>query len=154
MAEILPIQGGPETAKVRNVVAVALLPYITFFIYLCVWWYKINRELADFGRKQGRQDLGTSPGTSLLAVTLGAFLLIPVILSVIGTYKRVKLAQQIVGIPAEQQINGAIFGLLYFFIAPVGFGYLQAELNKVWQLQAGRPLGGVPQPGSPTFTQA
>lgn len=149
MAEELPIAGGPETAKVRNVVLSVVFSFITLGIYYLVWWFKINRELADLGRKHGRQDLGTSPGVSLLAITLGGLIIVPAILSAIGTYKRVKLAQQLVGVPPQDQATGAIYGLLYFFLGFVSQGYLQNELNKVWQYGA----GAVPAPATAQFTQ-
>ena len=60
------------TAKIRNILAPALLPFITFFIYYFCWWYFINREMRDYGRAKNTEELGTSPGTSLLAITLGA----------------------------------------------------------------------------------
>ena len=154
MAEELPIAGGPETAKIRHIIGVPVLGFVTFGIYFFVWWFKINRELADLGRKHDPPDLGTSPGTSLLAVTLGALIIVPAIMSLIGTFKRLKLAQQLVGVPPQQQANGAIYGLLYFFLGPVFMGYAQNELNKVWQLQAGQPLGGVPVPGAAQFTKS
>lgn len=152
MATVVPIAGGPETAKIRSVFAPALLPYVTFGIYSLVWYYKINRELADLGRKNGRQDLGTSPGLSLLAITLGCILIVPPILSIIGTYKRLKQAQQLVGVPEAQQANPWIFGILWVFVGIIGVGYCQNELNKVWTLQAGGSIA--PAAGATSFTKA
>jgi hypothetical protein len=158
MATIVPIQGGPETAKIRSVFAPALLPFITFGIYLPVWWFKINRELADLGRKHNREDLGTSPGLSLVAVLIGWIIIIPPILSVIGTYKRVKLAQQLAGVPEIFQANGAVFGWTYVLASYVSFGYLQNELNKVWLVQQHGVVttpGGIPTASTaPNFMKA
>ena len=44
------------------------------------WWYKINRELRDYGDSKG-DDLGQSPTNSLLALIPGAFIIIPPLIS-------------------------------------------------------------------------
>ena len=49
MAQEVQIPGASSTAKIRNVFAPALLPFVTFLIYLFCWWYFINREMADYG---------------------------------------------------------------------------------------------------------
>ena len=49
MAETLAIRGSQYRVKVRNPLAVALLAFVTLGVYHVVWWYKINRELRDFG---------------------------------------------------------------------------------------------------------
>ena len=53
--------------KVRSPWAAALLPFITLGIYHLVWWYRINRELRDYGKAKG-YDLGQNPTNSLLAL--------------------------------------------------------------------------------------
>jgi hypothetical protein len=135
MADIVPISGGPETAKIRGIIAVPLLALITFGIYGVVWWYKINRELRDLGRKHNTDELGTNPCLSLFAITFGARIIVPAILSIIGTYKRAKRAQQLVGVPPEYGLNPWVYGLLMAFFNIVGYGYFQNELNKVWSTQ-------------------
>ncbi len=143
MADVVPISGGPEEAKIRSVFAPALLPIITLFIYYFVWWYKINRELADLGRKQGREDLGTKPALSLIAILIGWVLILPPLFSAYGTWKRLKAAQELVGVPEADRGNGVIALLLYVFVGIVFPGYVQNELNKVWRLQpaVGAPSG-------------
>jgi hypothetical protein len=144
MADVLPIQGGPETAKRRNPVGVAALTLVTLGIYYIFWWYYINREMADLGRKNGREDLGTNPALSVLAVFPGFLLLgIPTIWTTITTYQRAKRAQQLVGVPETQQANPWFYGLLYVIISLVAWGYLQNELNKVWSISAGIGPGAV-----------
>ena len=95
MAEQVPIVGSGASAKVRSPFAPALLPFPTFGIYLFCWWYFINRELRDYGKAKETDELGTSPGKSVLAITLGALIVVPAILSVINTFKRMQKAQQI-----------------------------------------------------------
>lgn len=158
MAIIVPIAGGPETAKRRSVFAPAMLPFITFGIYGLVWYYKVNRELRDLGRKHGRDDLGTSPAISLLAVTFGVFLfLIPPIVSFANTYKRIKRAQQLVGVPDVQQANPwIVLWLCVFGQSLIAYGYLQNELNKVWISQDSSVVAaGAPHASTgPSFTKA
>lgn len=73
MAPEIQIGGTGATAKVRNVVAVAVLSVVTLGIYLIFWWYFINRELADYGRALGTAELGDRPGRSTLALFPGAW---------------------------------------------------------------------------------
>lgn len=138
MAQEVPISGGPETAKIRNVIAVPVLAFVTLGIYYLVWWYKINREMADLGRKHGREDLGTNPTLSLLAVFPGALLLlIPYIWTTVTTYQRAKRAQQLVGVHEHNQANPWIYGISFVVFNYFTFGYLQNELNKVWRIDSG-----------------
>jgi hypothetical protein len=46
MAQEVQIPGAGSTAKIRNIVAVPVLAFITLAIYLFFWWYFIHRELA------------------------------------------------------------------------------------------------------------
>lgn len=152
MAEEIQISGGPETAKIRSVWAPALLPFVTFFIYHFVWYYKINREMADLGRKRGVQGLGDSPGKSLLAITLGALVFFPAVISIFNTYKRLKLSQNVVGVHQGDQINGWIMLALYLVLSPAAYAYEQDALNKVWAIDSGRREAGVPQPVAAAYT--
>jgi hypothetical protein len=133
VAQQVPIVGAGASAKIRSPFAPALLPLITFVIYLVFWWYYINRELRDYGRAKGTDELGTSPGKSVLAITLGAFIIVPAILSVIHTFQRMQKAQQLAGV---EVLNGWIGLVLYLVISPAFFGYMQSGLNNVWRAQA------------------
>jgi len=70
MAQSVQIPGTQENAKICNVIGVGALALIPF--YLWFFWYRINKELAAYGQSKGTEECGTSPGKSLLAVTLGA----------------------------------------------------------------------------------
>jgi NADH:ubiquinone oxidoreductase subunit 6 (subunit J) len=153
MAEVVQIKGAGSTAKVRSPVAVALLPLITLGIYSLVWYYKINREMADLGKATGRTDeLGDSPGKSLLAITLGAIVIVPAVISMINTFKRVQALQRTTG---AEPLNGWLGLVLYLVISPVYYAYVQSGLNKAWQAQAGTaaldaaPAGVVAESTSP-----
>ena len=130
MAREVPIPGVAGKAKIRSLWAVALLPIITIAIYYFYWWYQINRELKDYGRAKGTDELGDSPGKSLLAVTLGALIIVPALVSTYRGFKRVQAAQRLTGL---DPLNGWIGLILYVFISPAFFAYVQSGLNAVWQ---------------------
>jgi hypothetical protein len=136
MAEEVQIAGTQSIAKVRSPWAPALLPYVTFFIYYFVWYYRINREMADLGRAKGTDELGDSPGKSLLAVTLGWVIIVPGILSTINTAKRIQAAQRLSGV--EPQLNGWLALVMALLLSPAFHAYEQSELNKVWR-SSGEP---------------
>lgn len=133
MAEVVNIKGTQATAKIRHILAPALLPIITLGIYFFYWWYQINREMADYGRAKGTKELGDSPGKSLLAVTLGALIIVPALVSIWNTTKRVQTAQRLTAI---EPINGWIALILFVVISPAYDAYLQSGLNPVWRDQA------------------
>jgi hypothetical protein len=155
MAEEIQIAQSDATAKIRNPLGVVGLSLITIGIYYVFWWYFINREMRDLGRARGR-DLGQSPGNSVLAITLGALIIVPAIVSAWRTSARIEAAQETVGI--QNRVSGPIIFILLLLIGPVGVWYAQSELNKVWEAErsgtgalpggeaAARPEAPAPQP--------
>jgi hypothetical protein len=133
VAEVVPIQGAASTAKIRGVIWVIVLELVTLTIYGFFWWYFIHRELRDYGRAKGTTELGTSPGTSLLAVTLGLLIIVPALVSIFNGFKRVQAAQRLTGI---EPINGWIGLILFLVFYPALMGYMQSGLNPVWKAQA------------------
>ena len=89
MAEEVAIAGTGSTAKLRNPLGVVGLSIITIGIYYVFWWYFINREMRDFGRARGT-DLGQNPGNSVLALTLGALVIVPAIVTLWRTCDRIQ----------------------------------------------------------------
>jgi Domain of unknown function (DUF4234) len=143
MAEEVQIKGSRSTAKTRDPLGVALLTLVTLGIYFFVWYYKANREMSELGRARGIDELGDSPGTSLLAVTLGALIIVPAIVSIYNTFQRTQAAARLT---AVEPLNGWIALILYLLLA-IGFpAYLQSGLNKVWGAQAGA-AAPEPEPG-------
>jgi hypothetical protein len=122
--------GGGKTAKIRSPVWVAILTFVTLLIYLFFWWYFVNRELADFGRSKGTSELGDSPGKSLLAITLGALIIVPAVWTTVTTFQRVQKAQRLTG---QAPINGWLGLVLVVVISPAFYGYMQSGLNSVWR---------------------
>jgi hypothetical protein len=134
MAEEVAIAGTAARAKMRNPLGVVGLSIITIGIYYCFWWYFINREMRDFGRARGT-DLGQSPGNSVLALTLGALIIVPALVTLWRTSDRIQRSQEVAGV--ERPAAGPIIFVLLLLIGPVGVWYAQHELNKAWTAQAG-----------------
>jgi hypothetical protein len=141
MADEVQIAGTGSTAKVRNPLGVVGLSLITIGVYYVFWWYFINREMRDLGRARNT-DLGQSPGNSVLALTLGALIIVPAIVTLWRTSGRIESSQEAVGI--DRRVSGPIVFILLLLIGPVGIWYAQSELNKVWTAQ-GTPPGGLPE---------
>ena len=134
MAEEVAIAGTEARAKLRNPLGVVGLSIITIGIYYVFWWYYINREMRDFGRARGT-DLGQNPGNSVLAITLGALIIVPAIVTLWTTPDRIQRTQETAGV--ERPASGPIIFILLLLIGPVGIWYAQSELNKAWTAQAG-----------------
>jgi Domain of unknown function (DUF4234) len=142
MAEELQIGGTGATAKIRNPLGVVALSIVTIGIYYIFWWYFINREMRDLGRARNT-DLGQSPGNSVLAITLGALIIVPALVTLWTTSGRIERSQEAVGI--DRRASGPIIFILLLLIGPVGIWYAQSELNKAWEAQRSGGAG-LPQP--------
>jgi hypothetical protein len=132
MAEEKTIRGTQAEVKIRNPWAVALLPIITLGIYHLVWWYRINRELRDYGEAKGI-DLGQNPTNSLLALFPGAIIIIPALVTYYRGFQRV---QEAAGLAGKEPPNGWIGLILYLIISPAMWAYMQVSLNHVWETEA------------------
>jgi hypothetical protein len=130
--------GAAKPAKIRSPVAVAILTFVTIFIYLFFWWYFINREMADYGKQRGTSELGDNPAKSTLAISLGLLVLVPFVWTIVTTFKRVQALQRLTG--DAQPINGWIGLILAVVIEPALFGYMQSGLNSSWKAVTARPL--------------
>ncbi len=136
MADPVRLDSGAEV-KIRNPGMVILWSVITLGIYGFVWYYKINREMRDYGRAKGDEELGKSePVLSVLAVTLGALIIVPPFVSFYKATQRLQRTQELGG---DDKVSGwMIFALvvLGFF---TGFAYLaiqaivQDHLNRIWK---------------------
>ncbi len=151
MAEPIQIQGTDAQAKIRNPLGVVGLSFLTIGIYLIFWYYFVNKEMARLGRARNTDELGDSPGTSVLAITLGAFVLVPPFVSIYNTWKRLNNGERLTGLSGMEAGLGL---LLWIFLAPVAEYIFQSNWNKVLQAQAGGgvqppPAGGIQQPQQP-----
>jgi hypothetical protein len=141
MAYEMQLKNSQAQVKVRNPWAVALLPIITLGIYHLVWWYRINRELRDYGQAKG-YDLGQNPTNSVLALFPGGLIIVPALISYWRGTKRVQGAAKIGG---KEPVNGWIALILYLFISLGFYAYLQVSLNSLWRSEA-EPLPGQEPP--------
>jgi hypothetical protein len=143
MAAEVQIADTGSTAKTRDPLGVALLTLVTLGVYFFVWYYKVNREMSELGRARGTAELGDNPGNSLLAVTLGALIIVPAIVSVYNTFVRTQAAARLTGV---DPLNGWI-ALAFYLLLGIGFpAYLQSGLNKAWGAQTDRAV----VPAAPT----
>ena len=133
MAETVQITARGKQAKIRNPWAVGGLSLITIGIYYLFWYFFVNREMSDWGEEH-HTDIGLSPGTSVLAITIGGFVIIPPYVSLFRTGKRMQLAQRVGGVDGGSALMFFFLSIIpiVFLFAPV---YLQSELNKVWERQ-------------------
>ncbi len=124
-------------AKIRNPILVVVFSIITLGIYQVFWWYYANRELADYGRARGTNELGDNPTKSTLALFPGALIVVPAIWTMVTTFKRVQAAQRLTG---QVPINGWLGLVIVLVISPVLVGYMQSGLNSAWNAvpQAGQ----------------
>jgi len=145
MAYEMQIRETGDNVKIRSPWAAALLPFVTLGIYHLVWWYRINRELRDYGKAKG-YDLGQNPTNSLLALFPGGIIIIPALVTYWRGTKRVMGASKVAG---QTPLNAWIAIILYLVISPALWGYVQSELNKVWQAEAD-PVEGELAPPAPS----
>jgi hypothetical protein len=117
-------------AKIRNPIAVVIFTIITLGIYQVFWWYFANRELADYGRARGTNELGDNPTKSTLALFPGALVIVPAIWTMVTTFQRVQAAQRLNG---QTPINGWLGVVIVVVISPILVGYMQSGLNSAWR---------------------
>ena len=137
MAEELVLRPDDVKVKLRQPLGVLGLGIITLGIYNWFWWYYINREMADLGKSRGKTELGESPATSVLAITVGGLVLVPAIVSFVRTARRAQRTQKELGV---DPFSGWLFAAIVIFTLGIaGYPYLQSQLNKAWRQTSGVP---------------
>jgi hypothetical protein len=132
VAEELTVSAGARV-KLRSPWGVFFLALVTLGIYYLVWYYKINRELRDVG-------IGTSPLTSLLAISLGWLIIVPPFVSTWNTLGRISEAEQRFGSSAQLSRGlGFVLYLVALIFLPFELPYMQEHLNAVWRTAAREP---------------
>jgi Domain of unknown function (DUF4234) len=123
-----------RVGKNRNIVLIWLVwPLITLGVYHFVWWYNINREARDLDSR-----IEVSPALSVLAMTLGAFIIVPPFVSVYRTGARIAQMEEAAGM---EPTCSPVIGLLLAFAWGLYSLYYQAELNKLWAHLGNPPEG-------------
>jgi hypothetical protein len=112
--------------KIRRPWGVFFLALLTLGIYYFVWYYKTNRELRLYG--------DVNAGLSLLAITLGGFLIIPPFVSTWRYFVRIKDAQVEAGLEHPiSHVTGFLLYLVALFLLPFETAYAQHHLNRLWR---------------------
>jgi hypothetical protein len=120
--------------KRRNIVGVWIgLPLITLGIYVLVWIYKVNAEMAAFDRRRP-----VTPALSLLSFLIGWVVIIPPYVTVYRTGTRIAERQRAAGM--EPTCSGVV-GLLLSFVFGLYSLYYQSELNKIVDRYGGASPG-------------
>jgi len=135
MAEQIEIKGSAYQGKIRNPLGVVALGIVTLGIYYFVWYFKVNKEMAELGQAKGTEECGTSPATSLMALLFGWIIIVPPFVSMYKSCKRLNASEKVVGAP--EGIEAPLMFLLFIFIGPVGHYLFQRNLNRVLQAQNG-----------------
>jgi hypothetical protein len=134
MAEEIAIRGSNYPAKQRNGLAPLGLSIITLGIYGIFWYYFMNKELAELGKARGSSELGENPIMSVLAVTIGAIIIVPAFLSYWNTWKRHDTARKMFGV--QEGLDPVPGFLLTLFIWPVGAYFMQTGQNALLAAQS------------------
>jgi hypothetical protein len=119
-----------------------LLPFITLGIYHLVWWFRINKELRDYGKAKG-YDLGQNPTNSLLALFPGGIIIVPALITYWRGFKRVQGASRVA---QKEPPSGWVGIILYLILAHAMWAYVQMSLNDVWREEANALPGEAPPP--------
>jgi hypothetical protein len=106
-----------------------LLSIVTCGIYGIIWYHRLQQELGQWSG--GR--IETNPTNSVLAVTLGACLIVPPIMSWIGTVDRIRTAQLMTGLQPTVTFWGTVGRA---FLLSYHYKWLQDNLNEVAQRPA------------------
>jgi hypothetical protein len=139
MAQLVVI--GNQTYKKRNIFAVWIgLPFITLGIYSYVWIYKVNDEARRF-----LADDSIRPALSVLAFFPGSLLIIPPLVSIYRTGKRIARMEAAAGSPNRAE---PVVGLVLAFVLGLYSLYYQDHLNGLWDRYLWS--GNVPPPALPS----
>jgi hypothetical protein len=128
MAQKVTVPGTEIVVKPRNPVAVGFLSLTG--VYIPFYWYFVNKELKQLGEARG-VDLGSSPGVSAMAMFPGCLVVVPAFWTAYTTTERVKNAQIATG--RKDWLEGWISLVVLLMLTPAMFGFVQDQLNKVWQ---------------------
>jgi len=154
MSNEVQLRDAGVEVKLRRPSAVATLSVITLGVYTLFWYYKVNREMRDFGSSHGDHGLAASkPWRSIIAVTIGGLVVIPRLVSFVRTMRRVQAVERIatgvarpgsgltayivgsVMLPLGTSIHGigTLLALAGFAALVAAISLIQTRLNAAWQ---------------------
>jgi hypothetical protein len=118
----------------RNIVLWYVVSIVTIGIGFIVWYYLLNKDAKTLANNKA-----WSPGLSVVAVTIGAILVIPAIVSHWRTWSRVREATNADGLSAGLQ-----FCFVFIPIVNLAYsGYLQSKLNQAVVVRGVTPAAAV-----------
>jgi hypothetical protein len=131
-----------------------LLSLVTLGIYWVLWYYRINREMQQYGASHGDTELEQSrPVRSSLAVLLGPILLVSPIVSFVGAVHRLqrvelhatghrRLGRSLIALLVIGHLMSLVRGgqgvvplvsVAGFLMCLIGCALIQARLNSIWR---------------------
>ena len=144
--------------RLRRLWAVALLLVFTAGVYYLIWYYRVNRELREYGRSFGPPNpLDVDLLRTMLAVTIGSLVIVPGAVSVARTFDRIVHAERLsdAGRPLSTRVGLALFLLALVLgsasLLPIGtwatlslsvaalallagkLAYTQHHVNGIWR---------------------
>lgn len=147
MATTLTLRGVP--VKRRNPWGAWALNLVTLGIYGIVYWNRINVELRDYSAAIERP-FRNDPNVSVIAMFLGSIVLIPFVVTIATTTRRVSDLQLIVRSTRGREPVSPTVAVLLGILLSAHIVYLQRSLNEIWDAEAAaapQPLGLTPAPG-------
>ncbi len=142
---------GAGTVKIINPWVAFLLAIVALGLYYILWYGIRNSELNDFGMSLGgsKNQLAVSPLGAILAITLGALLIVPPFISQWRFYRRIGRAQELAGVEHRiSHVTGLVLFIIAFFLLPFEVAYAQYHLNRLWEREVDREerhrLGAAP----------
>jgi hypothetical protein len=147
MAATLTLRG--VTVKRRDPWGAWALNLLTLGIYGIVYWNRINIELRDHSAALGRP-FRNDPNMSVLAMFLGSIVLVPYLVTIATTARRVSDLQLIVRSTRGKEPVSPTAAVLLGILLGAHIVYLQRSLNEIWDAEAAagpQPSGLTPAPG-------
>lgn len=117
-----------------------LISVLTLGLYQVYWHYAVNRDLNDYGRRLGGSSgLRVRPWLSVLALTLGALVLVPAFVTIWRTFRRIQRAGVLAGVerPLDPWLGLMLLLGAIIWIVPIVALYEQSHVNDVWKLSGG-----------------
>ncbi len=113
----------------RSILLWYVLSFVTFGIAWFIWYYKLNADAKHLALRHPDTESdarGWSPAMSIVAVTIGSFIIVPPFVSVWGTWSRVRK-----GTRSHSMAAGKQFLFCYVPIINIAYpGVLQSSLNE------------------------
>jgi hypothetical protein len=94
------VNAAGAVVRLRRPGAVALLSLLP--VYWFVWYYRVNREMRDYGRQRRDAELAkVKPWAAVITALVGNVLLIPLCISLWRTVRRVGRSERAFGLQPE-----------------------------------------------------